>query len=190
MRETHRFQEPHEVARIPRKPFGPNLLVYVQAGIGIERSRAVIGANHEREQAELLRLVQIEGRQLRRHEGVQCAVQRAPAKQIDPAAPKLPGARSGQYEAPPRRLLHHRVDHRQEFRHALDLVDHHRSDVRCTRKQLAQTLRTSRERSMQRGIQQVEVQGVGKPLPQERGFARSARSEQKAASLRNSEKST
>jgi hypothetical protein len=58
------------------------------------------------------------------------------------------------------------VDHRQQLRHALDLVDDHRPLRRLGGHQLPQPLGTGLQLTVAIGQQQVEVEGVGEDFAQ------------------------
>ena len=58
------------------------------------------------------------------------------------------------------------MDDGQKLRNPLNLVDHHRVFAGRSREQLQETLGARIKTPMQRGIEQVQVQGIGEPIAQ------------------------
>ena len=112
------------------------------------------------------------------------------AQQIHAAAPELSRARTGEDEAWRRRLLQNGVNDGEKLGDPLYLVDHHGRLPRRTREKIPKTLGASAQTAMQRRIEEVQIQGIGKLVAQPSGLARSARAEQEAAPVWNVENST
>ena len=190
MGEADRLQEPGEPPDVAGQSLRPDLLIEVQAGVVVESARRIGCADHQRQQPDPQRPIEVEARQFRGHERMQRAMGRASAQQVYPAAPELAGARSGQHEARRRRLLQDRVDYREQLRDSLHLVDHHGPRPGPPREQLPQALGTGAQAAVQRRVEQVHEQRVRQPIPQPRGLAGPAGTEQEAASIGDPEKST
>ena len=189
VREADRFEEAGEGADVADQPFRADLLIEVQASVGVEDARRIGRAGDQRQQADPQRPPEVEGGQLRRHEGMQRAAHGPAAQQVDAAAPELAGARSGQHETRRRRLLQHRMDDGEQLRDALDLVDDHRVRAGRAGDQLAQPLGAGAQGAVARRVEQVQEQGARQPVAQPRRLAGAAGAEQEAAPVGNLEKS-
>ena len=172
------------------RPSALHLLVKVQARIGVEDIRRIGCGHHEGQQSDPERPIEVERGQLRGHEGMHRAVDGPATQQIHTAPAELAGARSREHEAWWRRPLQDGVDDGQELRNPLNLVDHHRVLAGRPRKQLVEALGPGVEAAMQRGIEQVQVQGIREPVAQPGGLAGSAGAEQEAALVRDLEESS
>lgn len=119
-----------------------------------------------------------------------CSVHCTAPQQVHAAAAELACAGPGQHEAGRRRLLQQGMDHREQLRRTLYLVDDHRGLVERTRKPFPKALGTGVHAAMRLRVQQIDVQGVGKPVTQPRGLAGPAGAEQKATPVRYLKEST
>ena len=81
------------------------------------------------------------------------------------------------------------MDDGEQFRHALDFVDHHGSGLGAG-EQLAQPLRAGFQAAVAGGVQQIDEQGVRQSVPQPSGFAGAPGAEQEAGLFRDLEEST
>ena len=182
MAEAHCLQKAGETAHIADQPLGLHLLAHVQRRIGPERVVRVVRVHDQRERSQRQRLIEIEAvaqlcRQERMHGG-----QHGPAGQeIDAGPPELASAGAGEDEDQTLVELDELMDHRQQLRHALHLVDHDRSPGRIRGDRRSQPLGCRAVESRVLGIVQVYPKRVGIPSPEPRRLARPPRTEQEVA---------
>ena len=181
VRETDDLEESREVPDLPHQSPGADFLFHVRSDVGGQGVSRVSGGDNQRNQSGAQPLVQVERRQLRRHERMHGAHGGASRQQIHAAAAKFAGAGAGEDEAGRVRLFEQVVHGVKQFGRPLDLIDDDVALVAIAEYQLAQAFGAGSQLAKGLGLQQVDGQRIGKLLPRPGRLAGASGPEQKEA---------